>query len=344
MTVAAKPTPLTALHRHMFLAIVIVLLCTSAAVAYAASRQRTYTAETRLAVAGSGLNGDNIGAFPLASQEIAADYARYVTNAEEQSQLEEQLGVDEGTISEVKASPIPESNVVRIEVSALRRGAAVKAARQIGEALIAQVNDTTARDKAVADALALYTTLAQQTAAAQTAADAAKLALDNANGRANSGFPRAGDDFAALQANAAATSSALAILVVQRDAAGQKYEDLYTETGMTATLKVVRESAVTGDDRMAGLQRYGLVGVAAGGLLALCLATLLERRRVRRRAAKAATAPPAATRPAPADAGDGARPATAASTDDPSKEDDVTDGSPAEDRSLLPSGARDRAR
>jgi len=345
MTLPAKPTPLTALRRHVLLAIVIILLCTSAAVAYAASRPRTYTAEARLAVAGTGLNGDNIGSFPLASQEIAADYARYVNNAEEQSQLEEQLGVDEGSISEVKASPIPESNVVRIEASALSRGAAVKAARQIGDTLIAQVNDTTVRDTKVAEALAAFTALSQQTAAAQTAADAAKLALDNANGRVNSGFPRAGDDLAALQANAAATSSALAILLVQRDAAGQKYEDLVTDTGMTATLKVVREAAVTGDDRMAGLQRFGLVGIAAGGLLALGLATLLERRRARRRVAKTPAAPPAAARPAPADSeDDDAPPSEDDSKDSPSKDGDATNGTRVEDRSLLPSGARDRAR
>jgi hypothetical protein len=290
-----KPTPLAALRRHVGLSILLVAVCVAAALAWVSTQPRSYTAEARLAVTGAGLSGETIGSFAVASQELAADYARYVNNAEEQSALEDKLGVDDGSVSEVAASPIPDSNVVRIEVRSKDERTAVAAARQVGDALIARVNDRTKIETEAAETLAQYTALSQQVADAQQAADATKLAVDQAIGRVSSGFPRPDDDVNALRTAASQAASNLAILTVQQEALGQRYQDLTTQTGITANLEVVHEATSKGDDLVVQMQRFGLAGLAAGALLALWLATSLEKRRRRTLAAPArSSAPPTA--------------------------------------------------
>lgn len=357
---AGKPTPLEAMRRHFIVCTLIVLLCVGAAVYAARQQPQKYTGEARVGVTGNGLSSDALGAFPLASQELAADYARYVNNAEEQSSLEEQLGVKDGDVQEVTASPIPDSNVVRIEVVAADQGTAVRAAQTIAERLTSGVNDTSTRDADIAAALQQYTALSTQVADAQQAAAAAQLALDQALGRASTGFPRNGDDITALRAAAAATAAQVAILDVQRTAQGERYQSLITNVGTAANLRVVMPAESKGSDRVVQMQRFGLVGLAAGLLLAMGAAILLERRRRRVRsvtksAPKSADAAAEATPPAGATTATTATTATSEPTEptDPTEPTEPTDpqaangstasqGRPA-DRTLAQSGAGARA-
>ncbi|MGY1604684.1 hypothetical protein [Geodermatophilus sp. SYSU D00815] len=295
---ARKPTPMTALRRHVVVSLVLVLACTVVAFYVGKERPRVYTAEARLAVSGRGLTSDNVASFPLASSELAADYARYVNNAQEQRNLEETLKVEVGSIKDVTASPIPDSNVVRIEVTAAEPGIAVQAAQNIADGLVTTINDTTAHDELTATTLQQYTDVSNQLATAQQASAAAQLALDTARGRASSGFPRAGDDLNALQAAAAAAAAQVQLLTVQADALGQKYQNLVSTVGTPATLQVIQPAARQGDDFVATAGRFTLAGLAAGILLALGVATLLERRRAHRQAAGGKQAAPTTAEPA----------------------------------------------
>lgn len=281
MTVVPKsrPTPLAALRAHKAIALLLVILGAAAGMAYALQAPRTYTAEVRLAVAGESLTAQAVPGFALASQELAANYARYVNNAEAQTSLNEDLGVEVGSVDEVTASPIPESNVIRIEVTARGETIAVRAAGQIADSLMERVNAPDGRQADADAALAEFTRLSADAAQAEQASLAADDALNNALGRASSGSPRPGDDIPALR-NAAATAAAqLSVLEVQQQAVGQRYQTLIDEVDNAARLTIALRATSRGDDRLVATQRYVLLGLAVGAVLATLVAIALERRR-----------------------------------------------------------------
>jgi capsular polysaccharide biosynthesis protein len=262
---------LATLRRHRLATAVVVLLAVAAGIVAGLVRPAVYTAEARVAVAGNTLSAQAVPGFALASQELAADYARYVNDAQEQSDLASRLGVRADTVEEVSASPIPDSSVVRIEVTALDAGTATRAAATVADALLRQVNDSASATDEAAATLAQYTDMADQVAAAQQAADAAEAAAAN---------PAAGADLQQLRQAAAEAKSQLAILQVQQEALGQKYRSqVSSTTDEAAGLTLVQEAAVAGDDRLAHVQQFGLAGLVVGALLALLLARVLERRR-----------------------------------------------------------------
>jgi hypothetical protein len=273
---------LATLRRHRLATAVVVLLAVAAGIAAGLLRPATFTAEARVAVAGNSLSAQAVPGFALASQELAADYARYVNDAQQQSDLAARLGVRADTVEEVSASPIPDSSVVRIEVTARDAGVATRAAATVADALLRQVNDSASATDEAAATLAQYTDMADQVAAAQQAADAADAAAAN---------PGAVADVEQLRQAAAQAKSQLSILQVQQEALGQKYRSqVASTTDDAAGLTLVQEAAVAGDDRLAHVQQFGLAGLVAGALLALLLARLLERRRSARVPAAAAQA------------------------------------------------------
>lgn len=286
-----KTTPLAAVRRHLLVSALLVLLLTGASVLWAVSQDRTYGAETRLAVAGKSLSAEAVAGFALASQELAANYSRYVNNAEEQSTLEADLGVPDGSVLDVTASPIPESNVLRIEVEATDPEVALAAVTQISTSLQAQVNDSEEAAQTTADALAQYTQLSQQVADAQQASAAAQNAVDAAVGRVTAGFPRSGDDLPALRQVAADAAAQLATLEVQQEALGDRYQSLVNDAGTASNLNVAEAPTSTGSDLVARVERFGVLGAAVGIALAFLVAPWLERRRRRARPAAATASP-----------------------------------------------------
>lgn len=281
MTVVPKsrPTPLAALRRHKLIAVLLVVLGAAAGVGYALQAPPVHTAEVRLAVAGESLTAQAVPGFALASQELAANYARYVNNAEAQTSLDADLGVELGSVDEVTASPIPESNVIRIEVTARGEDTAVRAASQIAESLMTRVNAPDGRQADAEAALEEYTRISTEAAEAEQVSLSAEDALNNALGRASSGSPRAGDDIPALRNAAAAAAARLSVLQVQQEAVGQRYQTLIGDVDNAARLTTALAPTSRGDDRLVKAQRYGLLGLAVGAVLATLLAIALELRR-----------------------------------------------------------------
>jgi hypothetical protein len=273
-----QATPLTALWRHKRLTAVLVLVAVAAGVGLGLTRPTLYTAEARLAVGGNaGLAAESVPGFALATQQLAANYARYVNNAQQQSALESQLGIRSGTVEDVSASPIPESNVVRLEVTARTAAAARVAVGATTDSLLEQVNDTTRVTSAADDTLSQYTDISNQVAAAQQTVDAAQAALGTAQGTGQGDVPQ-------LRQASADAAAQLAILQVQQQAIGQKYRNQISELSQgAANLIVVQKPAVTGDDQLSRLSQYGLAGLVAGLLLALLVSVLREGRSARPR-------------------------------------------------------------
>jgi uncharacterized protein involved in exopolysaccharide biosynthesis len=262
---------MVALRRHKRLGALLVLIGIAAGIALATARPAVYTAETRLAVAGGNLTAEAVPGFALASQQMASNYARYVDNAEAQGALEAKLGVRAGTVSGVAASPIPESNVLRIEVTAKDAGAATRAAATVAKSLIQKVADSAGASDAMAAAtLRQYTDMTTKVSDQQLVADAATAAVRNPAAHPGAALPD-------LQKAAADASTQLAILKVQQDALAQKYRnELSAGTGDAVRLTVVEDAVVTGNDRLARVQQFGLAGAVLGALAALLLAVVRE--------------------------------------------------------------------
>lgn len=270
--------PLRALARHWLLTILLIGAFATAGAMYGRSVPVSYTAETRLAVGAGEMSAFAIPGFPLASRELASNYARWVQNTGADPSLAIP-GVD--TIS---ASPIPDSNIVRVEAEAQSPQAARTGAQTAAERLVHEVN--TARSQANIDQTkAAYDELADTTGAAEARATVAAA-------RAGA-TPNAANERALAQANAQAAK-----LRVEREAQGELYRRLVSQTSAGSDLKVVQETAVTGDDHSALIARFGLLGGAVGLVLAVLVAVLLERRRERRarRTATRQTEPTATTR------------------------------------------------
>ncbi len=266
-------TVLAPLRERPGLTAATVLATAGLALAAAFAQPVTYTAEARLAVAGGDLAAQAVPGYALASQELAANYARYVNNSDDQGALEEAVELPAGSVASVAASPVPESNVVRIEVDAVDAASATAAAAYVADTLIERVEAASTEEEA-ASVLAEFTTISTEVAQAEQAAGSAQAAVD-------AGLQAAAPDLEARRAAAADAAARLSVLRVQQEALAQRYRTL-VDTISSVNLTVVEPAAVTGNDRASRAQRYALAGVAAGLLLALALT-----RRAQRRAAAA---------------------------------------------------------
>src|SRR5918911_4044178 len=122
-----------AMRRRWPLTLVLVVLGALGGAVAARSQPTTYTAEERLAVGSGGLSAQAVPGFALASQELASNYARFVTAGPVRSALPAQTA---RRVLTVTASPVPESNVVRVEATATDPAAATVAAAKAGEWLV----------------------------------------------------------------------------------------------------------------------------------------------------------------------------------------------------------------
>lgn len=272
-------TPLAAARRHLPLAVLAVLIGTALGVGLAISRPPTYSAEARLAVGSTSLTAQAVPGYALAAQELAANYARYVNNAEEQSALQRDLHLGAGAIASVSASPIPESNVVRIEVTGSKEATAVAAAARVATSLIHLVNNSAAANTTAADILKQYTDISTRVATAQQAVTAAQSAVASAVAQQ----PADPIVLPSLRQTAIAAAAKLAILQVQQEALSDKYRSVVSDnSGVSTQLLLVEHAVGTGSDRTTRAEQFGLAGLAAGCALALLLAVAAERRRLRR--------------------------------------------------------------
>ncbi len=244
----------------------LVPLCTLVGIGYAAGKATTYTAEARVAVGAGSLSTQAIPGFPNAARDLAANYARWINQSGVAS-----LKLPPGVAA--FGSPVPDSNVIRIEAKSTDQAAAVKAAGDVATTLIASVTEMQGQNspaQLMKEIEAKSTELSKADANAKTA----QAALNSAIGRGDStaAISRLGDRYA----QAASTYDRLK---VQQDARNERYRRLVSQSSTDADLTVVRAAAVSGTDRSGRLQRFGLIGFVLGAVLSLLLATVLDRRR-----------------------------------------------------------------
>lgn len=253
-------------RRYWLVALVVTALMGGLGVVAALVRPPVYTAETRLAVGSAEMNAFNIPGFPSASEEMASNYSRWVTHQGVQG-----IGTPPGTI-ELTASPIVESNVLRIEATSLDQATALRAVQESADGLVAAVNEVAAGndpEPLLESALDLIGPLTE----ARQANEEAQYDYQNA---INNNLPTSVVE--RLLGEYVATQRALQALDLERDGLEDRYRRLVANSSTEAQLSEISPPAIVSNDRMAVLQRNGLLGAIFGFALAGLVVTVLGRR------------------------------------------------------------------
>lgn len=270
-TTVARPSTgweFRGLRRHWRLAVAIIAVCTLLGAALALLRAPVYTAETRLAVGSGEMSNLNIPGFPTASVAMAANYARWIDVS-----AQENFDLPEGTLT-LTASPLPESNVLRLEATSTDSAVAKQAVTKAAENLVAEVNkvdaanDTTELVKQVQQYVPIVlraqraldrATAAYQTSVTQNASEAQQQSRMEAMSAATADYRVKNMELGALQ---------------------DRYRRLVSQSSTEANLNQVGSgAALAGNDRFSFMQRTGLLGFGVGVIAALVATQLLDRRR-----------------------------------------------------------------
>ncbi|WP_298992233.1 hypothetical protein [uncultured Pseudokineococcus sp.] len=272
--------PLVALRRHWALGTVLVLAGTAVGGAVGVLLPDSYTSESRIAVGSNDLAALSVPGYAYAAGQLAASTARYVDNSQALGALEPVLGEDAASVTDVSASPIPASNIIRVEVTAGEEGVATRGAATVTDYLLEQANRVNSSSDGE-QLLQQYAELSRQVAEVTAARDAAVAAAETASAVV--------PPSAAVQAQAVDLTAQLDVLLRRQEALGAQYEDAVTADDLSYQLITVAEAAPSFHNAASQIQRYGLLGFVAGLLGALLAGVLLERRGRRRPSASGAS-------------------------------------------------------
>lgn len=240
----------------------------------------TYTAETRMAVGTSDLTAAAVPGYVAGLVTLAANYARYVeASAQDVDGIAHTLGVPAASITSVSATPIPDSNIIRIQVSATSARTARDAATAVGQELRTEVGRA---GTSQSDLLSQLQSVSQQLAQAQQVATAAQQRLDALDARAASP-----STVAEAQADLVAKQAQVSVLDAKRAALASTYQDAVQSAASAVGLTTVRSSAVTGTSRSSLIQWYVFVCLIGGIVLSLLVGFLRDRKAVRGSRARA---------------------------------------------------------
>lgn len=226
----------------------------------------THTAEARVAVGKGDLTSGAIAGFPLAARELASNYSRYIND----TGVAGDAVPDGATLS---ASPIPESNVIRIRAESRDEAQATAVAAQAAADLVAAVNTNDAErgSGATLDGLrAAHDTLREATSVFEHYTSL--LARQSAN----PATPAGELEGTRAKLNAAITEKEIAQAKVE--AIQTKYIRQVSEDSQAANLVLVREASLVGSSRPGAIQRGAILGLGVGVLAGCASALVLSRR------------------------------------------------------------------
>ena len=267
-------SPLQPVLRHIKLALGITLAGAVLGLGVAAVTPVMYTAETRLAVGTGELSNLNIPGYPTASAEMASDYARWVTETGAGGEV---VADDDVTL---QASPIPDSNVIRVEARSADSDAAISTADEAATALRDAVNEVREED----DPERIIGEI-QAHAPAEVIAENRQAKLANIYRGILADYQAGTVSQETLEASRDQYTGAYTewlTLDTEQTARIARYQRLRAQETTEADLTIVQPAEVTADDRASTLQRFGLVGLVLGGVSALIATHVLDRRRARR--------------------------------------------------------------
>lgn len=260
--------PLAAARRHWRLVAALTAIGAILGSLASTTHETQTTAEARLAVGSEGLDVFRVPAFAVAAQQLAANYARFVTDSSTtQAVLIDELGSGVDELVSINASPIPESNVVRVEATATDPEQAVKAAQVIAEKL---VSETSATDETTpSDLLRRHERLVVNSLETQQKVERLTAAAQRFEGDVP---PQIASE---LQASRARLES----LSLRKSAVGVAYQQALTAPPVQSELRLIQAAATVGDDRARTLQLYWLSGALLGALAGVIFSVILVARR-----------------------------------------------------------------
>lgn len=225
----------------------------------------SYTAETRVAVGQGSLTSSAIAGFPLAAMDLASNYARYVnsTGVARQSTMP-------GVV--LKASQIPESNVIRIEATSRNAQDAAAAAKAAADDLVSQVNDE-ATQRAVEETR----TAVSQASAGYGDAFARVQTASAEVIRVQSPPIASAADREGAQRRLAEAKAAEGITEAELRAQQAKLTRLISEDSEAAKLTVVRDVGEPESNRSSHIQLFLLLGALVGAAVGLVAVTVTGR-------------------------------------------------------------------
>lgn len=239
----------------------------------AAVSPATYTAEVRLAVGTGEMSSLQIPGYPTASRDMAENYARWVTTTGAGGKV-----ITDGSV-ELSASPLPDSNIVRLEAKSTDADAATTAAADAAAALRDEVNKVREEDDPE-KVLQEIEDHAAEVAIANEHTIVLGDAYRDAYAQVVAGTLTEADiqDWESQYADAQSYYRSLNAQQVAREA---RYQRLVSQNTTEADLTIVQEAGVTGNDKVSNLQRYGLIGLVGGGVIGFGAAHLAYRRSAR---------------------------------------------------------------
>jgi capsular polysaccharide biosynthesis protein len=272
-----RSSPLAALRHYWPVTVVLLFVGLLGGIGYGHSRPVTYNAESRVAVGTGSLSAEAVAGYTTGVDAIAADYAHAVTTQDEITALRKTIGSGPNGadgVSAVNASPLPDSAVIRVDVAASSAALAVKATNAVTASFIAGIN-ATITTTTPATLLSKYNAVSSQLVPAQTAQAAAQTAL----GRLEGDGATAAEVTAAQQKLDALTVT-VNDLTTQATALQSAYQTAVGTPTAENGLRSVQSAALIGSNSHSLLERWALIGLVVGAILALAGAFGLDYRRV----------------------------------------------------------------
>ena len=272
----AGTPPLLPLKEHPLLVALCAIIGLVLGLGVAAITPATYTAETRLAVGTGELSNLNIPGYPTASADMAANYARWVTSTGAGGEV-----VTDGSDVELTASPLPGSNVIRVEAKSGDPDLATTTVDAAATALRDEVNKVRDEDDPE-QILAQIEENAPAVVLAQEQRNVAADAYRGAYARVVAGEITEADT-QVLADQLSAAEAEYERLDAAQGALIARYQRLVSQNTSEADLTIVQPGEVTANDKSSNFQRFGLVGLVGGAAIGFVAAHLAHRRGRRRR-------------------------------------------------------------
>lgn len=273
--------PLISSLRHPVLAVFPVVALLALGVGAALGTPAVHTAEAQVLVGRVDVESTAVPGFVSANENLAGLYARIADTSVIAAPVGEELGLSSGAVlSQVTASPIPETSIVRIEASSENSLDAVVLAAEVAQELITYVEGNSVRPAGVEASLEAFETASAELLDAQDDLAAAQAALDQATG------PSA----AALSQDVVRAQAVVNTRQLRVDALAAAFRDTERGSGYRNSLQLIGEPQYVGSDTRSQLMLAVAFGVLVGLLLGTALATVREnwpvltdlRRRARR--------------------------------------------------------------
>jgi capsular polysaccharide biosynthesis protein len=256
--------PLGAARRHWRLALIPIVVLAALALAISLLRTPTYTAESRLIVGRVDVTTQLIPGLVLATQSLASSYSRLIGATGVVDEVARKTGASASTVSSrLSASPIPESPIIRVEAHAPSPRSAVALANAGSTALI----DYVGRINASGPGPQLLRQVRQASLALAGARRAVVTATAAEKARSTPATRRV-----AAEATANADAALLRFITLKN-----AYAQTQSSLASGADVRVIQPALGTRDDRASVLTRLLVLGIVAGLVLGIGLASLRAR-------------------------------------------------------------------